>query len=106
MPTPSNAESSTPFLFANDTVYYDQRQEYAEGIVQRFSKCLYDELYQRYESCDNDDIAWDSDFVRNDLRKQRDDDVGTNQYRCRRDTHTHTIKRGGCRRECRTSTQQ
>ncbi len=29
----------------NDTVYYNQRQEYAQRIVERFSKRLNDELY-------------------------------------------------------------
>ena len=46
---------------------------------------------QYYESGDYYDVAWDPDLVRNDFTQHRNNDVGTDQYGCCRESHSERV---------------
>ena len=71
----------------NDTVYNDKRQPNAEKVVNRLNKCVQQHLNKRNKRRNNDDVAGDTHGVGNNLAKERDYNVGAEEYDGSRKAH-------------------
>ena len=89
-----------------DAVYYDQRNEYAQGCVQGRYISLHQHLQQGYQGSDNDDVAGDMNLIRNQFPDGGNDDVGEKQNEGEGTAHTDGVVQGVTGGQRRTNTHQ
>ena len=91
----------------DDAVHHDERDEQAQGLVHRRRISLHQQLEQRDEGGDDDDIDRDVHLVRHHGGDQGDDHVGKDQDEQRRQTHGQAVdgRRGGSQRRAHAQQQ-
>ncbi len=63
----------------DDAVHHDERDEQAQGLIDSRRIGLHQQLQQRDEGCDDNDVHRDMHLVRNDRRNQGDNHVRQDQ---------------------------
>ena len=79
----------------DDTVHHDQRDEEAEGSVERGDESLHEHLHDGHEASDDDDEAWDAHGVGDEVLDERDSGIGADEHEHRGQTHRQPVERGG-----------
>ena len=76
----------------DNTVYGDQLQKSAQAGVQRRHKTMHQELNDCNERGNDDNITRELYLLRNHLSQQRNNNVGTDEYEHRGQSHADAVK--------------